>query len=100
MRSLLLTPDAHDDLTEIWQNISDHSEDAADRMIAHIFSDLDRLLTFPGIGHTRDDVQVRSYRFWSVRPFVIAYRYSSTERMVMRVIHGARDIRSMFDAKR
>jgi len=100
MRTLELTPDANDDLIEIWRQISDHNVDAADRMIDRIFRDLDMLCRFPGFGHTREDVKVRAYRFWTVDPFVLVYRYSSTELLLMRVIHGRRDIRTMFDLSR
>jgi toxin ParE1/3/4 len=100
MRTLLLTPDANEDLIEIWQKISDHSVDAADRMIERICQDLDMLCRFPGFGHVREDVKVQSYRFWTVHPFVIVYRYSSAELMVMRVIHGHREFRALFDLGR
>jgi plasmid stabilization system protein ParE len=54
------------------------------------------LLTMPGKGHLRQDVKDAKYRFWTVRPYVIAYRYDERALTVVRVVHGARDLRKLF----
>lgn len=50
----------------------------------------------PGMGHLRADVKGRRYRFWTVRPYVIADRFDAATLTVVRVVHGARDFRRIF----
>ena len=50
----------------------------------------------PGKGHVRADVKDPSYRFCSVRPYVIAYRYDDQTLTIVRVVHGARNFRRLF----
>ena len=47
----------------------------------------------PGGGHVRADVSDPRYRFWAVYSYVIAYRLERDHLLIVRVIHGARDVR-------
>lgn len=100
MRDLQISPDAADDLVEIWDTIAGHSLLAADRMIQRIDEGIDLLRQFPGAGHLRHDVTTKAFRFWSVWPYVIAYRFSSTELVIIRIFHGSRDFRKLFNPDR
>lgn len=60
-----------------------------------LHSAMHMLADMPGIGHQRSDVHPR-YRFWKVYSYLIAYRIERGNVVVTRVIHGARDIRSLF----
>lgn len=51
------------------------------------------LADHPGMGHKRADVADDRYRFWSVYSYVIAYRVENDVLLVVRVIHGARNVR-------
>lgn len=94
MTRIQFTPQAQRDLNDIWGYIAQENPDAADRLI-HAIEEATRMLAeLPGIGHTRFDVSASQYRFWRVQSYLIAYRVSSAELTVVRVIHGARDIRN------
>jgi toxin ParE1/3/4 len=96
MRRLLIQPQARADLLEIWQYIARDELTAANRVGERLERAIRDLVTMPGKGHTRADVKVPSYRFWSVHSYVIAYRYDDQSLTVVRVVHGARDFRKLF----
>ena len=46
-------------------------------------------------GHFRRDVpRNRGVRFENVKPFVVAFR--TADRVIIRIVHGARDMRRVF----
>lgn len=81
------------DLESIWQFIARDSADAADRVEAGLHDAMHTLALFPGMGHVRPDVSDPAYRFWTVTPYVIAYRLEEGALVVVRVLHGSRDFR-------
>ena len=96
MRSIVMRPQARLDLLEVWHYIAPHDAAAAARMVDRIEAAIRGLTEMPGKGHTRDDVADPRYRFWTVRPYVIGYRFDDVTLTVVRVIHGARDFRRHF----
>ena len=54
------------------------------------------LRSMPGMGHRRADVRKPAFRFWLVKPYVIAYRYDDKTLTLVRVLHGQRDFRGLF----
>jgi plasmid stabilization system protein ParE len=52
---------------------------------------MEQLAVMPGLGHQRPDASAR-YRFWRVGPYLIAYRVEQRNVLVVRLLHGARDI--------
>ena len=99
MRRLLIQPQARLDLLEIWHHIARDNVPAANRVSDRIESAIRDLLVFPGKGHIRPDVPDTAYRFWSVFSYLVAYRYDDRSRTLVRVIHGRRDIRAIFDVE-
>jgi len=87
---------ANSDIEQICDAIADDNPDAADRLDEKIHGAIERLAEFPGMGHTRADVDDKRFRFWVVGKYVIAYRVESDELLVVRVVHGARDFRKLF----
>lgn len=51
-----------------------------------------RLAEFPNLGHLREELTDRPYRFWRVHSYMIIYRTDVSPPKVARVLHGARDI--------
>lgn len=47
----------------------------------------------PFIGHTRNDVKNPDYRFWVVYSYLIVYRPNSKPLQVVRIVHGAQDLK-------
>ena len=96
MRKLLIRPQARLDLLEIWHHIAAASVDAANRMDENLGAAIRDSPSMPGTGHTRSDVTDPGLRFWTVKPYVIAYRYDDKTLTVIRVVHGHRDFRRLF----
>ena len=96
MRKLLIRPQARIDLLEIWHYIASDSLVAADRVAQRLEEEIRGLITMPGKGHFRSDVNDSQYRFWSVYSYVIAYKYNDVTLTVVRVLHGRRDLRKVF----
>ena len=96
MRKLLVQPQARIDLLDIWHHISRDSIPNANRVAEKLEQGIRGLVAMPGKGHVRADVKDLRYRFWAVRPYVIAYRYDDQTLTVVRVVHGARDFRRLF----
>lgn len=97
MNSFHVTRRARQDLIAIWTYIATRSgAAAADRVLAAIHDAIQALAEQPGMGHTRADVQNPRYRFWTVHNFVIAYHFTRKPLTVARVVHGARDFRTIF----
>jgi len=90
------TSDALRDINDIWEYIAADSVASAERVVRAIDSALSLLADFPGIGHTRSDVDDPRYRFWSVYSYLIVYRHSDTVLTVVRIVHGSSDLARLF----
>jgi plasmid stabilization system protein ParE len=51
----------------------------------------------PRAGHARPDLTERPYLFWPVWSYLIVYDPEAEPLLIMRIIHGARDIGQIFD---
>jgi toxin ParE1/3/4 len=88
---------ARRDLAEIWDHIAESGEQAAVRLVDRIEAEISKLREMPGMGHERRDVPAsKKLRFWTVWPYVIAYRATRRTLYVMRVVHGSRNFRRVF----
>jgi antitoxin ParD1/3/4/toxin ParE1/3/4 len=54
-----------------------------------------RLAEAPGLGHLRDDLTDEPLRFWAVYSYLIVYRPETDPLEIVRVLHGARDVRAV-----
>lgn len=90
-----LTEQADQDLLEIAFYIALDSVEVADRFIDRIHDRLELLAQSPGMGRPRDEL-APSLRSFTVGNYVIFYRLSRDGIEVIRVLHGARDIDSIF----
>lgn len=96
MRRILFSPQADADLNSIWDYIAEDSAERADSVYSEINATIHLLAHSPGIGHTRSDVDDPAFRFRSVYSYLVAYQYDDEMLHVVRVIHGAREFRSIF----
>ncbi len=97
MSKYQFTPQATDDLLDIWTFIARDSPEAADRVETAIFRACDLLAHSPLIGRMRKDVTQLPLRFWVVHPYsnyLIVYDPERTPLQVIRILHGARDLPS------
>jgi plasmid stabilization system protein ParE len=95
MRSVVFSPAAEQDLADIWGYIACDNPAAADKLLRLIDETLSKRAEMPGIGHRRTDVTDPRYSFFTVRPYVLAYRFDDVSLTVVRVLHGARDFRKV-----
>jgi toxin ParE1/3/4 len=96
MSAFVLSAQARLDLQLIWNRIAENNIDAADRVMDEFRLAMRQLAQRPGMGHRRSDVKNPRYRFWSVYSYLIAYFPDTKPLEIVRVIHGARDIRALF----
>lgn len=92
------TPQAVDDLFEIWSYIARDSRAAADRVEEAIYIGCELLAGSPLAGNARKDLTSLPVRFWIVPPFpnyFIVYDPETEPLQIIRVLHRARNIPSM-----
>lgn len=101
MTEVLLAPAARLDLFEIWTYHASEIGDIelADRIREEIFDAFSLIAATPGIGHWRRDLSREPLRFWPIRKYLIIYREKDTHIEVARVLHGARDVKSILDTE-
>jgi plasmid stabilization system protein ParE len=91
-----LSPEALQDIRDIWEFIAEDSIDAADRVYVELFEAIDGLAQMPQKGHRREDlVDDLAVLFWPVRSYLIIYR-PELPLQIVRVVHGARDVPALF----
>jgi plasmid stabilization system protein ParE len=93
----VVTPEARQDVLDIWDYVARNSLDAAERVVDRIETAFEKLADAPGIGHFREDLLDQRYRFWSVHSYLIAYRWDVKPIQIIAVVHGARDLEVFFD---
>ena len=99
MRRAVFSKQAQRDLDEIWTYVAQDGIDAAENVVAAIERAVRQLSELPGLGHERLELRGRRYRVWSVFSYLLIYRYGPKTLTVVRIVHGARDLRRLFRRK-
>jgi toxin ParE1/3/4 len=86
------------DIEQICDHIAEDNPAAADRLDGRVHRAIQMLAKFPGMGHTRSDVLDKQYLFWSIASYVIANRIDQDALRIVRVLHGARNFRQLFES--
>lgn len=96
MKPVERTAQAELDVAEYWHLIAMDNPAAADRWLQKIESWMETLAEHPLVGRVREDLdpEIRSV---SQYPFLILYRVLPDRVQVLRVVHGARDLRRLFE---
>ena len=91
MAKLSVSKDAESDLIEIWYYIARDSLFSAGRLNKLLYEKFHTLAANPGIGRSRPQLgpQVRSF---PIGRYVIYHRPIGSLCVILRVIHGARDV--------
>jgi antitoxin ParD1/3/4/toxin ParE1/3/4 len=95
MRRFVLTPRARQDLNDIWDYIADDNIEAANRVLDALDTAMVKLAKNPGIGHQREDLTDERHRFLLAYSYLIVYRRETKPLQIIRVLHAARDVRSI-----
>jgi plasmid stabilization system protein ParE len=86
------------DLLQTWNYLADHaSVEVADRVLRRIEIGIRRIAKSPNLGHLRPDLTSHELRFYLIRPHLIIYRPKTVPLQIARVLHAARDARSILD---
>jgi antitoxin ParD1/3/4/toxin ParE1/3/4 len=96
MKRFKLSPEAACDIREIWSYIAADSVKAARKVRLALFDACQRLAENPRIGHTREDLTDQPVLFWPVGSYLIIYDPQTKPLSVVRVVHAARDVPSLF----
>jgi plasmid stabilization system protein ParE len=100
MRAFLLTPQAEDDLFEIWIYIARDSIQAAMRVEAALLEACALLAGTPLAGHVRREMTARPLRFWTVPRFpsyIVVYDPLTEPLRVIRILHARRDLAAVLE---
>ena len=95
MSIIIKRPRALSYLAEIWDYIADDSEVRADAFVATIDAKFQTLAKQPGIGRMRDELAT-GLRSLPIGRYVIFYLSLADGIEIIRVLHGARDIDTIF----
>lgn len=90
-----LTPDALTDLEHIRDFIARDRPEAGRRMIVRLLDAIDTLAEHPGIGAKRDELRL-GFRSYPAGNYLIIYVPRDGGVEVLRVIHGAQNLRRVF----
>jgi toxin ParE1/3/4 len=94
-----LTDQAKDDLLGIWHAIaSNRDERTADRFTAKILDKCQSHALFPESGRLRSEL-LPGLRSFPVTPYIVFYRPAEDTILVLRVLHGHRDIKRIMKGK-
>jgi plasmid stabilization system protein ParE len=98
MSAYFLSPEADEDLMEIWSYIARDSARSADRVEQHIREACRMLSTKPHAGRLRPEFTSLPLRVWDVpryNNYLIVYDSTSSPVRIVRILHGARDLRAL-----
>jgi len=95
MPRLIRSRQAGEDLIEIWQYVARDSPEAADRLLDLFDEKCSLLARSPLIGTACPELSP-VLRFFSVSNYVIFYRADEHDLTIVRILHGARDVTSLF----
>lgn len=92
---VLRSPAAERDLIAIWTYIAAENPHAADRLLDALRDRIAQLLAHPRLGRLRSDIAADA-RFLPIGNYVVLYRLTDDAIEIVRVVHGARDVTSLF----
>ena len=96
MQSIVIRPKAVADLAEIWAYIAEDSVREADSFASLIHKDFRMLSRQPRMGRERPEL-LTDLRSFAIRKYVIFYLARPRGIEVVRVLHGARDLKPFFE---
>ena len=94
-----VAPRAETDLDDIWYYVAKESGsiEIANRLIDTLTDRFFMLAVFPYVGRARDDDFGPGRRSVAVGEYVIVYCVENVEVLILRVVHGRRDLEALFD---
>jgi toxin ParE1/3/4 len=87
------------DYVEIWKHVADDDPTAADELLRTFDQKVTLLSDFPHMGRARPEIRPR-LRSFTVGKYLLFYRPLRDGIELLRVIHGARNLREVFRRRR
>ena len=84
------------DLLEIWLFIAEDSSDVADSFLTLLEEKAQTLATSPEMGRLRPELAAGDIRSFPIGRYVVFYEPREDGILIVRVLHGARDIETAF----
>ena len=88
-----VSPEAQDDLFEIWRKIAADSVELANRIETEFYSLFESLARMPGQGHTRKNLTKRPVLFFPLYSFLVVYQPETTPIRIMAVLRARRNVK-------
>ena len=82
------------DLTDILDDLAAANLSAAYQLNSQLTQRINQLSRLPRMGRTRDDIE-EGLRGLLIRPYVLFYRLEIDEIVIVRILHGSRDLGSV-----
>lgn len=100
-REVIVSDEARIDTIDIAYAIAEDNLSASDRFVSAVGAAFQQLADIPGMGVVRDyqNPSLRGARMWPVpgfRNYLIFYTATEDKLRILRVIHGARDLPTLF----
>jgi toxin ParE1/3/4 len=94
----LRSPEAEVDLDDVWYYVAKQSGsiEIAERLVDSITDGFFLLSRHPCLGRARDEDLRPGLRSFSVGKYVIIYRVQDEDVIVLRVVHGSRNLKALF----
>jgi toxin ParE1/3/4 len=99
MPRIVRSPQAKRDLIQIWVSIAEDNTEAADRLIDAFNEKLRLLAEWPNAGQARPEL-AQLLRSYPVGNYLLFYRAKKDGIELIRVIHGRRNLPTLFKRKR
>ncbi|MEX2301706.1 MAG: type II toxin-antitoxin system RelE/ParE family toxin [Bryobacterales bacterium] len=102
MTAYLVSPQAEQDVFEIWQYLANQaSVDFANRVESELFDAFALLARNPGLGHKREDLTAFPVLFFRAFPYqyMVIYR-AETPLQIVGVLHARRDMKKLLQHRR
>jgi toxin ParE1/3/4 len=96
---LRIAPQAEEDLDSIWFYVATESAsvEVADRLVDSLTSRFLLLSRHPYVGRSREHEFCPGMRSLAVSEYVIVYTIEQDSIQVLRMVHGRRDLESIFN---
>jgi toxin ParE1/3/4 len=91
IRQLVRSPEAENDLIEIWTYIAQDNAISADKLVDRLYARSLSLIAHPSLGVRRTDI-ARDVRMLTVGNYLILYRSHRDRIEIIRYIRGARQL--------
>jgi plasmid stabilization system protein ParE len=88
-----VSPEANNDIFEIWSWIAKDNVELADRVDGELHEVFEGLARMPGQGHRRKDLTSRPVLFFPLYSYLIVYQPDVDPIHIMAVLRGTRNVK-------